>query len=241
MKRAARRNGIQHPFQISTEELTIRLEMCNKRNNYFRKKGSRYQKKHLLQRVEVAQREGRHEAAKTIPTIIKREQDRDFWRRLNYTCGKKKGGSPTSVQVSAEGDDQYTEYTTQKSVHKAIWLNIHYKQFYLAEETPICQGQLCQDFGYNAATVTAALILGVGLGLIASPTASRLRGAHLVGILHCKPHPLANLRRNDSRHILDDCHVPLDANRSARSIEVGALSQGGFQSVVGPPMYEGIV
>jgi uncharacterized protein (UPF0332 family) len=107
----------------------------------------------------VAQREGRHEAAKTILTIIKREQDRDCWRRLNYTCGKTKGGSPTSVQVSAGGDDQYTEYTTQESVHEAIWSNIHYKQFYLAEEAPICQGQLRQDFGYNSATLTAASIL----------------------------------------------------------------------------------
>ncbi len=69
------------------------------------------------------------------------------------------------------------------------------------------------------------LILGVGLGIIASPTASRLHGARLVAILHCKPQPLANLRHDDPRNILDDCHVPLDANRSARSIEVGALSR----------------
>jgi hypothetical protein len=41
LKRAARRNGIQHPFQISTEELKICLEMCDERNNYFRENGSR--------------------------------------------------------------------------------------------------------------------------------------------------------------------------------------------------------
>jgi hypothetical protein len=75
LKRAARRNGIQHPFKIFKEELKIRLEMCDKRNNYFRKNGSRYRKKHLLQSAEVAQREGRDEAAKTIIIIIKREQD----------------------------------------------------------------------------------------------------------------------------------------------------------------------
>jgi len=38
-------------FQISIEELKIRLEMCDERSNYF-------WKKHLLQRVEVARREG---------------------------------------------------------------------------------------------------------------------------------------------------------------------------------------
>ncbi len=107
LKRAARRNGIQHSFQISTEdELKIHLEMCDERNNYFRKNGSRYRKKHLLQRVEVARREEPHEAAKMILTIIKQEQDRDFWRRLNYTGRKTKGGSPTLVQVSTGGDNQ---------------------------------------------------------------------------------------------------------------------------------------
>jgi uncharacterized protein (UPF0332 family) len=51
------------------------------------------------------------------------------------------------------------EYTTQETMQEAIWSNIHYKQFYLAEEAPICRGQLRQDFGYNAATRTAADIL----------------------------------------------------------------------------------
>ena len=85
------------------------------------------------------------------------------------------------------------------------------------------------------------LFLGAGLGLIASPTASCLREARLVGMLHCKPQPFSNLRCDDARHILDNCHVPLDANRSTQSIELGAPSQSGIQLVVGPPMYEGIV
>ena len=158
LKRIARKNGIKHPFQISMDELKIRLEICNERNNYFRENGPRYRKKHLLQRVEMARAEGRQEAAKTILAIIKREQDRDFWRKLNYTCGKTKGGSPTSVHVPTGWDNQYTKHTTQESVHDAIWSNIHYKRFYLAEEAPICQGQLREDFGYNSSTHTAALI-----------------------------------------------------------------------------------
>ncbi len=51
------------------------------------------------------------------------------------------------------------EFTTQDTMQEAIWSNIHYKQFYLAEEAPICRGQLRQDFGYNAGTCTAADIL----------------------------------------------------------------------------------
>ena len=71
-----------------------------------------------------------------------------------------KRGSPTSVQVPGNGnEDQVDEFTSQATVHKAIWANIHYKQLYLAKEAPICKGLLRKDFGYNAATQVAADIL----------------------------------------------------------------------------------
>ena len=64
-----------------------------------------------------------------------------------------RGGSPTLVQVLRNGsDDQVDEHTNQATVHEAIWANIHYKKLNLAEQAPICQGQLRSDFGYNAAT-----------------------------------------------------------------------------------------
>ena len=103
LKRAARRNGIQHPFQISTEELKIRLEMCDKRNNYFRENGSRYREKHLLQRVEVARREGRDEAAKTILTIIKREQDETVGEGLTTPAGRRKEAAQPRYRYQPEG------------------------------------------------------------------------------------------------------------------------------------------
>jgi uncharacterized protein (UPF0332 family) len=127
---------------------------------YFRKNGAWYQKKNLLKRVEVAREDGRGEAANKILAIIKREQERSFWRRINYTCGKVKGKSPISIHVPRNGrDDHINEYSTQATVHEAIWANIYYKQLYLTEEAPICQGQLRSDLGYNAATCIAPDIL----------------------------------------------------------------------------------
>ena len=70
---------------------------------YFRKNGAWYRKKHLLKRVEVAREDGRDEAANKILAIIKREQERSFWRRINYTCGKVKGKSPISIHVPRNG------------------------------------------------------------------------------------------------------------------------------------------
>jgi hypothetical protein len=85
-------------------ELKARLEVCEERNNYFRKNGERYRKKHLLQRVEAAREEGKKDVAAKILAIIKRVQDQAFWWRLNYTCGKVKGRSPTLVQVEGPND-----------------------------------------------------------------------------------------------------------------------------------------
>ncbi len=160
LKRAARKQGIKKPFQISMAGLKMRLEVCKERNNYFREHGPRYKKKHLLKQVKVAREEGRNKAATKILAIIQQEHDKSFWRKINYTCGKVKGGSPTIIQVPRNGrDDQVNKFSTQATVHKAIWANIHYKQLYLAKETPIRQGQLRTDFGYNTATRVAADIL----------------------------------------------------------------------------------
>ena len=158
LKRAARAQKIEKPFQISMAQLMINLEVCKERNDYFRTHGARYRKKHLLTRAGIAREEGREEAAAQILAIIKREQDRSFWRRMNYTCGKTRTPPPTSVQVEGP-NESVTEHVTQASVHDAIWTEIHYKRFHLAEEAPVCQGQLRQDLGYNAVSETARAIL----------------------------------------------------------------------------------
>jgi hypothetical protein len=56
---------------------------------------------------------------------------------------------PTSVQVEGP-NSSVEEHVTQATVQEAIWSNIHYKWFYIAEEAPVCQGQLRKDLGYNA-------------------------------------------------------------------------------------------
>jgi hypothetical protein len=117
-------------------------------------------KNHLLKQVKLAREEGRNKAATKILAIIQQEHDKSFWRKINYIRRKVKGASPTIVQVPQNGkDDQVDEFSTQATVHKAIWANIHYKRMYLAKEAPICQGRLRTDFGYNAATRVATDLL----------------------------------------------------------------------------------
>jgi hypothetical protein len=149
LKRAARMQGIKEPFQITMAELKTRMDVCEECNNYFR---AQYRKKHLLKRVGIARQEGRDEATTKILAIIQREHDKSFWRKINYTCRKVKGGSPTSVQVPRNGSEDQVDKHNQATVHEAIWANIHYRRLYLAEVALICQGQLHSDLGYNTAT-----------------------------------------------------------------------------------------
>ncbi len=156
--RQARRQQISRPLSLSIREIRVRLEACEQNLAHFREHGHQFRKQHLIQRAAVARRAGKQDVAQQILQIIEREKQKAFWGNLRRACGKKKGGSPTSVQV--EGPmDTIMEYNTQEDMQKAIWDNIHNKRFYLAEDAPICKGQLRKDFGYNGISTTAQAVL----------------------------------------------------------------------------------
>jgi hypothetical protein len=54
LKRAARKQQIKTPIQLSSQEIRSRLTICKNQIAYFREFGKRYRKKHLLNRVSVA-------------------------------------------------------------------------------------------------------------------------------------------------------------------------------------------
>jgi hypothetical protein len=56
-------------------------------------------------------------------------------------------------------DGTITEYTDKAELEKAIWDNIHRKRFILAENAPLCTGNLRGEFGYNAVSPSALSIL----------------------------------------------------------------------------------
>ena len=71
---------------------------------------------------------------------------------------RNKGGNVWSVQVITD-DGGVMEHTEQDAVQKAIWDEIHGKRFYLAEQAPICQERLREEFGYMANTPAAEQVL----------------------------------------------------------------------------------
>jgi hypothetical protein len=145
-------------MSISIEEIMAHLSTCIDMCDHFRKHGRSYQRRHLQQHLSAAKEKDDKEAEKQILAIIQREMDRSFWQRINYVHGKHSSGSCFKVQVPQE-DGGVVEHTSQDNLQNAIWMNIHRKWFYLADEAPLCSENLGGMFGYNAMSGIARSVL----------------------------------------------------------------------------------
>ena len=158
LKRSARRCGIENALSIPPIVLFERIKYCVEKCDYFRKHGKAYRRKHLNNRLQMAKDKEDDEAEKQILAIITREKEKCKWNRIKYVLGKQRAGACFKVQIELE-DGTMKEVSSQEEVQQAIWDNVHMKRFYLAEEAPICNGELRGMFGYNATTITARRIL----------------------------------------------------------------------------------
>jgi hypothetical protein len=68
-------------------------------------------------------------------------------------------GVKHSESARVDPDGGLSEYTDQTGIENAIWDNIRHWQFYLAEEVPICQSPLQEEFGYCARTAVGRAVL----------------------------------------------------------------------------------
>jgi hypothetical protein len=152
--------GIENCLSIPIAEICIQFKVCASKCDFFQKNGKHYRCKHLNKCLQDAREVEDNHCKKEILAIIQREKDRSFWRRLNYIMGKPRGGSVCRVLVEdGRQEGMVIENTTQETVQSAIFDDIDWKRFFLAEEAPICSGPLRGQFGYNAITKTAKAIL----------------------------------------------------------------------------------
>jgi hypothetical protein len=56
---------------------------------FYQEHGKRSRWKHLNNRLRIAQEQEDKEAFSKISTITQREQQRNFWQKLNFMTGKK--------------------------------------------------------------------------------------------------------------------------------------------------------
>jgi hypothetical protein len=72
--------------------------------------------------------------------------------------GKKRTRSATSIQVKGEGG-AILEHSTQESVKQMIFSEIHNKQYTMAGEGPLCNGECFIKFSYTSNTPALRAVL----------------------------------------------------------------------------------
>ena len=158
LRQSALRCGIRKPFQLKKKDIQLRLKVCEEKCQYFERHGHSYRRKHLQNQLSAAKARGNTKAEEQILAILKRERERSFWRRLNYSMSPRSGKSVTKVQVQEQGG-LVREAATRGDVERTLFEEIHGKRFYLAEQAPIRKGKLRGEFGYMANTPASQAVL----------------------------------------------------------------------------------
>jgi hypothetical protein len=96
LKRAARRCNIPNLLGLTFAEILARLETCKKECAFYQEHGQRFWRKHLNNRLWIAQEQEDEEVFQKISSIIQRVQQCSFWWKLNFVTGKKWTWSATS-------------------------------------------------------------------------------------------------------------------------------------------------
>ena len=152
------RLGIHHYMDLSDRDIALRLQVCRDQCDFLRENGQKDRDRHLRQCVKRAQDEGCPDKATQILQLIQRERSRTRWRRLKGAMAGQRGQSVQRVQAEDESGT-VVEFSDQSGIENAIWSNIHHRRFYLAEEAPICQPPLRDEFGYCAQTTAGRAVL----------------------------------------------------------------------------------
>jgi hypothetical protein len=158
LRRLAKRVGIKNPMQLNLREIRTRLRVCENKCQQLKRTGWFARRKFLRERSAAAMVKEDFDTANKILAIIQREKDRRFWGGLRFAMGKKRGKSVSMVQVE-QPDGTLSEHSTQAAVEETIFNEIHRRRFFLAEDAPICKGEIRELFGYQSLTATAQSIL----------------------------------------------------------------------------------
>ncbi len=71
LRRTARRCQINAPFQLTVEDIKLRMVICKEKCNYFRKHGQRHRRQHLMNCLKAVQDRADETAERNILAIIK--------------------------------------------------------------------------------------------------------------------------------------------------------------------------
>ena len=113
-------------------------------------------RQHLLGLVQDAELQDDGARAKTILEILKREEMKKRWSRINHTTRSPRGANPTVIQVPT--DEGNLVYDTEDDVIDQSAQHLS-KQFRLAYSAPVFTSEIMNDIGFLGDTQQARDIL----------------------------------------------------------------------------------
>ena len=142
--RAARRQQMANPLQLTRSDIESRLVACMQKIYDLRQQSPHLRKQHLQWCLTRAQHKSDHIATKEIQEIIKNEARRRQQQRINAQIKPRSGKSVISVTVDTpNGNITYTSKDLVE-LHTAQHLR---QRFSLGKRAPLHHGSLYQDFG----------------------------------------------------------------------------------------------
>ncbi len=154
--RAAARAGIKNPKKLTSAECTSGAAACQKLLKEQESQAGHLRQEHLSNRYKLAS-DLKDKAKRTkIKEIIKREKQRDRWRRIARVTGDPQTGATNLVQCM-EGN-VVVDIVEAGAMNKEIQ-RVTERRFDLARSAPVTTSSLRQLVGYCASTQFAKYLL----------------------------------------------------------------------------------
>ena len=143
--RFARRNHIEHPDKLTSEELEEGLQLARIRKKNLRKLAGGLRKTHLRECLLTAQQKQQENKVRAIKQRIQRESSKRVWYLIKRTVKEPKSPSVLKVQKIIEGEVH--EYKEQEDVEQVIQQECEVR-FTLAHSAPIMRTLLGERLRY---------------------------------------------------------------------------------------------
>ena len=158
IKRKAKKFGISAPLSSTLSSATAAKKKCADEFERLRPLAGKYRRQFLHKLVCEAKESGNNGKSNEIKSIIKREEVKRKWARINRALQKRYGKSIDTVTIESDGETILLD--TQTPLEDAIMSN-NSKRFTLAyDNSPLLDGsKLHNDLGCLADTDAAKQIL----------------------------------------------------------------------------------
>ena len=154
--RAARRQAIDNPLQLTRTEVESRLAACMSEIYTLRHQAPALREKHLRWRLGLAKKRGDDSATREINRIIQSEARRRRQRHINSHVKDPRGRAV--FRVTVESPDGITIHDTKHEVERQVQQNLQ-ARFSLGKRAPIYRDPLLQEFGTLGDTEAATCLL----------------------------------------------------------------------------------